>query len=205
MLIKEYKRPIEFSHRLSGELIIRLRELLDALHDGSVPDKDYSIDELKHFCGSLINGQRGVLTDECKGTLMEGSWCIMENSMGMNSEMRVDYAFIPTYLALAILVKVRGSFPGIARGIPGYDNALKRGFSFAWRRRFEGHGYEARAGLEDAMNIFRKGGIFSFIKNEPGFSPEFKTVIDEVIETKGIKLNGYHNADGVLIEYPDFY
>jgi hypothetical protein len=160
------------------EFIQQMRDLLDALSHGEIPDEQYTIEDLNYYCQSLVNNQRGSL-----GRTKSGSWSVAETDVEMPADARVDFIFVPTYVAVATLTKVRVDYPTISAAIPGYDDALRRGMIFATHRRLEGHGYDATRGLIDAALIFAEGGVAEFLSSNPDFCPELLNILRELNRT----------------------
>ena len=124
------------------KLVQDMRDVLDALAHKEIPDEHFTVNDLEQYCQSLVRGQRGSL-----GRTIPDSWSVAENDDGMPVDARVDFVFVPTYVVVATLTRVRLDYPGIAAGISGYDDGLRRGMVFAKHRRLEGHGYDATSTL----------------------------------------------------------
>jgi hypothetical protein len=157
------------------ELVQDMRDVLDALAHKEIPDAQYTIEDLKAYCESLVRGQRGSL-----GRTRSDSWSVAETDDGMPTDARVDFIFVPTYVGVATLTRVRLDYPGIAVRIPGYDDSLKRGMIFSTYRGLEGHGYDATRGMIDAALIFAEGGVSEFLSTDPEFCPELLRLLREL-------------------------
>ena len=157
------------------ELVQAMRDTLDALAHREIPDVHYTIDDLTRYCESLVRGQRGSL-----GRTAADSWSVAADDNEMPADAHVDFVFIPTYLAVATLTRVRLDHPGIFAAIPGFDESLKRGMDFATHRALEGHGYDATAGMIDAALIFAEGTVFEFLSASPGFCPKLLATLNNL-------------------------
>lgn len=156
-------------------LVRDMRDVLDALAHKNVPSDEYTIGDLDLYCRSLIAGQRGSL-----GRTIPDSWSVAEHDDGMPADARVDFVFLPTYIAVATLTRVIVDHPAIAASIPGFEEGLRRGMVFATHRRFEGHGYDATRGMIDAALIFAEGGVAEFLSGRPDFCPELLAILRDL-------------------------
>jgi len=85
-LIKRFQQCDVGDHQGMPAAIASMKELLDALDAGTVPnDTDYSLDDLAGCLTSLVEGQR-----ESLGRTMPGSWAVVPNDDGLDAEMRVE-------------------------------------------------------------------------------------------------------------------
>ena len=91
------------------------------------------MDDLAGYLTSLVEGQR-----ESLGSTMPGSWAVVPDDDGMDSEMRVEVIFAPTYIATATLARCLCDYPLIALAIPRYREALQTGMLFCASRNLQG-------------------------------------------------------------------
>lgn len=167
-------------------LIESMMEILEALDEGIIPDNhDYTRNHLKTYLKSLVTGQRGSL-----GRTRAGSWSVVPNDSGMDSDARVDFIFRPTYIATAVLSRALCEYPLIALSIPGYENALLTGMVFCSHRRLQGSGYENDIGAIDALRILALGKIPWLLNQHPEICTPLKTAIDEVAQGMAKSLLG---------------
>src|SRR5690625_4725281 len=110
---------------------------------------------------------------------MRGSWLIPEDP-GMPADARVDFAYFPTYIAVAWLILARQRHPDILQQERRLDRAIKRGLRFATGRRLMGHGYDASRELLAAVRVLALGQVFSFVREKSEFAPQFMALIEEV-------------------------
>lgn len=157
-------------------LIAGMKEVLAALDTGEIPNQiNYSEQNLMDYCKSLIKGQRGSL-----GQTKPGSWSVAPNDDEMPPDARVDFIFMPTYVAVASLSRVLHDFPWIAIQIPGFYRSLKRGLKFCTYRELRGHGYEAIDVMLDAIMILAIGKVPALLGVAPQLSPRLRKVFVEV-------------------------
>lgn len=119
------------------EMTVRLaemREVLELLDEGNVgPGHSYSLSDLDAYVRSLVAGQR-----ESLGRTIAGSWSVAPTDDGMDADARVEFVFVPTYLAVATLSRTMCEFPLIPPSVPNYAESLNDGMRFASLRRLRG-------------------------------------------------------------------
>lgn len=165
-------------------LIDSMMELLESLDEGLVPnDQDYTPEHLRTYLGSLVDGQRASL-----GRTKAGSWGVVPNDDGMDSDVRVEFIFRPTYIATASLSRALCEYPLIALSIEGYREALVSGMVFCSHRGLRGHGYEADAGAIDALRILSLGKVPWLLNRHPDACAELKAAIDDVANDMAKRL-----------------
>lgn len=159
-----------------SRLIEDMKDVLSALDAGEIPNQiNYSAQDLIDYSKSLIKGQRGSL-----GRTKPGSWSVAPDDHEMQTDARVDFIFMPTYVAVATLSRILHDFPWIAIQIPGFYRALKRGLNFCTYRELSGHGYEAIDGILDAIMILAIGKVPALLEEAPQFSPRLRKIFVEV-------------------------
>jgi hypothetical protein len=174
-VIKRFQQCDVGDHQGVPDIIASMKELLDALDGGAIPnDTDYSLEDLAGYLTSLVEGQRGSV-----GRTMPGSWAVVPDDDGMPSDVRVEFIFTPTYIATATLTRGLCDHPLIALAIPGYREALQTGMLFCAARNLQGHGYDATDGVIDALGILSLGKVPWLLERDPAFCPELKAAIDE--------------------------
>lgn len=166
------------------ELIDLMEDVLESLDEGLIPnDSDYTREQLASYLASLVRGQR-----ESLGRTIAGSWAVVPDDEGMDSDARVEFIFRPTYIATATLCRALCEYPLLALSIPGYQKALKSAMSFCSARGLRGHGYEADRGAIDALRILSLGKVPWLLNRDPEFSPALKMAIDEVANDMAARL-----------------
>ena len=143
-----------------SRMLCELEEFLDEEVDFT--DKDWS-ENLK----TILDFQDG-----------DGSFKLF-CSFNIPSDARVDFCYIPTYLATAALMNAYMSDPKsfTEKEILALSNGLKISTS----RNLRGHGYEGLKGQIEALNIFMKAGLNEFMDIHHGLCPEFSEMIDKII------------------------
>ena len=159
-----------------------LQSILKALDKNTIfSDNYYSYDSYRILLKSFIDGQRDFI-----GQIKPGSWSIVPNDKGMDSDARVEFVFIPTYLVTAILSRTLCEYPLLAISIPGYSDALHKGMMFCSYRHLRGHGYDAISGMIDSLKILSMGKVPWLLEHYPNFCPE---LYKDLIEAEKIVKN----------------
>lgn len=175
-MIKEFNYIEQPNIEKMFRIIDAMAEVLEALDEGLIPNEsDYTRDDLSCYLQSLVSGQRGSL-----GRTKPGSWAVAPDDSDMDSDARVDFIFIPTYLATATLSRAICEFPLITMAIPGYVKALLSGMTFCSYRKLQGSGFEGDPGAINAMRILSLGKIPWLLNRHPDACHELKQVIDDV-------------------------
>lgn len=114
--------------------------------------------QIETFTRYLVDNQR----DNRKLHFGHGSWVIPEDT-AMPSDAAVDFAFIPSYLAVAWLALVEERYPHIANNVDGFQRAIQRGLRFIFIKNLRGSGYDANRDLLKAVDYLSLGMVFSYI------------------------------------------
>jgi hypothetical protein len=185
-MIKEFKYlenfPENFIQKMM-ELNDAMLEILYSLDEGYYQNDLSRINELNIYIKSLVKGQRASL-----GRTIEGSWGLVPNDAGMDSDARVEFIFKPTYIATATLSRYLLEFPLYALSIAGYKKALYTGMIFCTHRNLQGHGYEGDDGAIEAIKILAIGKIPYLLNQYPEFCLKLKNIIDNVANGMAEKL-----------------
>lgn len=167
-----------------GALIDSMMELLEALDEGLIPNNsDYTSEDLAGYVESLVHGQRDSL-----GRTKPGSWGVVPDDAGMDSDARVDFIFRPTYIAVATLSRVLCEYPLMALRVPGYLDALLSGMTFCSHRGLRGHGYEADGGAIVSLLTLSLGKVPWLLNRHPEACPPLKSAIDDVADDMARRL-----------------
>ena len=182
-MIKEFIYVKDFSSKnfignMSG-INDSMLEILMAIDDGFYINKQEKINELIIYIESLVKGQRQSL-----GRTIAGSWGLVPNDEGMDSDARVEFIFKPTYIATATLTRFLLEFPLYASRINNYEKVLYEGMIFCTHRNLQGHGYEGYEGAINAFKILSFGKVPLFLLHHPDFCPKLKLIIEEVANDK---------------------
>lgn len=96
-------------------------------------------------------------------------------------EERVLFWYTPTYIAAAFMMRYMSMYPDVAENINGYKETLRKALKASTGRGFNGKGYDGIKGSLEAVDIFKMGGVVSFIEKHPDFCPVFTQVFNGVI------------------------
>ncbi|MDQ7056678.1 MAG: hypothetical protein Q9M89_09610 [Persephonella sp.] len=166
-MLKEFKCVKEEREGMVEEALHMQRELyffLDAFAKGEIPSSSYSLYELKRFVQSVVKSQRKA----DRFFRVDGYWSLLPEGIHMPSDARVDFVYIPTYIAVSILTLFLERFPEEAMTVENYTDALHSGIYFASTRGLRGAGYEAEEGVIEALKILSKGRVLSYLSENVG-------------------------------------
>ena len=144
-----------------------LSQMLSGLKDFLVEEVDFNDKEWVENLNAIIDFQ-----DE------DGSFKLFD-SFHIPSDARVDFCYMPTYLATATLMKAYLTDPEsfTIKEI----SALSSGLKMSTARKLRGHGYEGLKGQIEALNIFMKAGLNEFLDLHADICPEFSEMIEKII------------------------
>ncbi len=106
----------------------------------------------------------------------------------IDSDCVVYYALIPTYCATAALM-----YADLMNPLTNDKRmAMLSGLRFAAELRgFIGHGFDATNDLLEAINIYKKAGLYKWLRKNDGIAKEFqRTIIKRVMEMKEALADG---------------
>ncbi|MEO5333937.1 MAG: gamma-glutamylcyclotransferase [Magnetococcus sp. YQC-5] len=155
----------------------KLFETLKLLSSGNYPQPYFKESDLIKLCNSLV-------ADQCDSDqYLAGSWAIFLDP-NMPSDARVDFIYLPTYMAIGILTYAYKLIPEIEKVVPRFWIAMRLGYLFASLRGLQGHGIyddigEGEIHALGTIGILKMGGIFDFLAKHKSFSPELMRVIYE--------------------------
>lgn len=136
--------------------------------------------QIETFTRYLVENQR----DNPEFHFGHGSWAIPADT-AMPGDAAIDFAFAPSYLAIAWLVLVKKRYPHIARSVKGLDKALHRGFRFIFIKDLRGSGYDSNRDLLKAVDYLSLGAVFSYIEehsqNHPRLVEKVRAVESHII------------------------
>ena len=144
-----------------------LSQMLSGLKDFLAEEADFNDKDWSENLNTIIDFQ-----DE------DGSFKLFD-SFNIPSDARVDFCYMPTYLATATLMKAYLTDPEsfTIKEI----SALSSGLKMSTARKLRGHGYEGLKGQIEALNIFMKAGLNEFLDLHADLCPEFSEMIGEII------------------------
>ena len=108
----------------------------------------------------------------------DGSFKLLD-SFKVESDARVDFCYIPTYICTAIIMK---AFMFDQYVLAGRESVLANALGACCGRGLSGHGYEWLEGRIKALNIFSKAGIREFLIYHADICPEFTAMMHELIK-----------------------
>ena len=167
-------------------------ELFNKFHSGEIPNENYTLDDLKKLCESLIEAQETMMVKDCDGNEIEVGYWYVSTNPSMPSDASVDFLYFPTYIAISMLTKFMQRYPEIAKSIPNYMDTLKKGYRGASLRELRGHGFEALEDMIRALKILNTGGVIEYLSKNPDFSPELFNVLKSIK-----KLSEYKIKNGI--------
>lgn len=122
--------------------------------------------QIEAFTRYLVANQR----DNPKLHFGHGSWAIPADTT-MPSDAAIDFAFTPSYLAIAWLVLVTVRYPQIAKNVRGVDKAIRRGMHFIFIKDLKGSGHDSNRDLLKAVEYLSLGAVFSFLSDHQAAYP----------------------------------
>lgn len=182
----DYDLPVkgnntEELYRISDDWLQRLKILRCVYTEINSADQN----SFAAFTKYLIENQR--VQDKAANLNADGSWAIPED-VDMESDMRIDFVYFPSYIATAFLCLVKQKLPSIADGFPNFDEVLKKGLDFCARRNLQGHGYGAAQESLVAIEYLSLGEVFSFTQESPNISIKFNRATDKARDAIKSKL-----------------
>lgn len=96
------------------------------------------------------------------------------------TDVRVDFVYIPTYLATAILICAVSEYQDLLEN-EAIKETLYYGLNGCTGRKFLGAGYDDIDGFLDAMEIFSQCNILQFVAQFPDFNTSFTSAIKEAM------------------------
>lgn len=112
------------------------------------------------------------------GGRTETAFCTLSDPNTLPSDARVDFVYIPTYLACAILMRAAVENKNLLQD-EHLRETLFYGLNGCTGRNFFGHGYEGVSGFLDAMEIFAQGRVLRFVERYPEFNEKFTAAINK--------------------------
>ena len=103
----------------------------------------------------------------------DGSFKLLD-SFKVESDARVDFCYMPTYICAAIYMK---AFMTDRSSMKGREQMLKRALESCCGRNLSGHGYDAFRGQLEALNIFTNACLREFLIYYADICPEFSDLI----------------------------
>lgn len=117
----------------------------------------------------------------------------------MPNDAAIDFFYVPTYYATAIIAKAVLLYPKLLDkqikrlDTPYYErvhDVLAECLLGCTGRNFNGHGYENLQGMLDAMDIFTKADMGSFVTLYPEICPEFTRLYRQKLRIISQRIQG---------------
>ncbi len=157
--------------------------------------------QIESFTRYLVENQR----DNPELHFGHGSWAIPEDT-AMPNDAAVDFAFAPSYLAVAWLVLVKQRYPQIARDVRGIDKSLRRGLRFIFIKDLKGSGHDSNRDLLKAVEYLSLGEVFSFIAGRQSIYPRLaekvrsieSNIIGKMASARGFSTTNTYSCQKAL-------
>lgn len=139
------------------------------------------VDKLKSDFYEIDNASEDEVTEYVKRLIEQGKplknnskmvfWGLDEPE-NMPSDARVDFFYMPTYYASAIMAAGVTKYKSLWN-IPGFKECLGKGLNACTGRNFMGSGYGDMNSFLDTLEIFARAGMKILTEKYPDLSPEF--------------------------------
>ena len=151
----------------------KVRELRSLLH--SVTTENKSKAELQQTIMELVDGfiEFPDVPDRKFYSLIP--------TINVPSDIRVEYIYIPTYIACGIMMYAVVNYPALMNN-KAFKETFYNGLNGCTGRKFSGHGYDSIKGFLDTMDIFSQSKVMDFIGTYPEFNPEFSESIIKAVD-----------------------
>lgn len=167
---------MDFEHQ--GSIVGLMKDVITFLQKDQIPNKGYTIADIKIYIRSLIDLQR-------KEDIIKNSWSVAPEPQNTPEDEEVDFHFFPTYLAIATLSLIKQKFPETAKDFPKFNEALINGMKFAVSNDFKGFGFNSEFQRLEAAILLSKGKVAELLLSEPTLCPKMlqllKSILFEVI------------------------
>ena len=186
-------RNLWFNTRIKSITSIQERDNTMEKNTKSIDTTENEVKEIRAMYEEMLSesttdSRRAELVDEfMKFRKPDGSFSTIDD-YHIDSDCVVYFALIPTYSITAALVYA--DLRGI--GTKESREALLGGLKFAAELRgLIGHGFDATNDLLEAIGIYKRAGIYKWLRKNEGRAPEFQAVISKrVLEMKHALAEG---------------
>lgn len=146
--------------------------------NATIENMENRVEQIKAVYRPLARG--GDWDEETENTVRHmiqqqqasGWWSLLPAGAQAESDVRVDFMYMPTYLLSAILMMAVLKTPALAND-PVIMEALGRGLNASCGRSLFGHGYDSYRGFLESVRLFIEAKTSAFIKTYPDISPRF--------------------------------
>jgi gamma-glutamylcyclotransferase (GGCT)/AIG2-like uncharacterized protein YtfP len=160
-----FYRPAEVDTRKFDRIVREMRENLVELVAGEVKNK-----EIIDYVQKLIADGKPLPKDP---SMLFWGFAEPETMPG---DARVEYFYMPTYIAVSILTYVKMHGPYEAIQLEGFEETLEKGLYGATGRGFSGSGHDGLKGLIEAMDLFTRAQVHEFVRRYPEICPKFTAI-----------------------------
>ncbi len=157
-----------------------------------VSREEQQVNEIKNLYEKMVCSENTERTlreklaaDLLKMQKEDGSWRVVE-SLQIESDCVIYYAFFPTYYATAALICHMNRDRKVSNQV---FEALENGLEFAARIHLRGHGYDGTGQQLEALGIYKKAGLYPWLREKAALYPAFAGMIKDIIDK--YRLNYY--------------
>ena len=143
-------------------------------------------DNLRMLCNGRMS--KKLMYDTVERLLFEGKQLEHNKDMvmwyydypsNMPADARVDYVYMPTYMAVAFLIKVYLLNPEVVDKYPNFKDVLTKGMLGATGRHFRGAAYDDGRDYRKTLRMFDRAGVVQFLRYNKDWCPEFTKLIKD--------------------------
>ncbi|MBQ8986238.1 MAG: hypothetical protein IJ100_03190 [Lachnospiraceae bacterium] len=156
--------PVVWNHILNN-----LKEELADVKLGILGQED-----LEQFCQRAI--QDALPIDTKNGFLFWG----FDEPKKMESDIRCQYFYLPTYLMTLILVNAVLQYPRLMT-LKGMPETLSGALAGCTGRNLHGHGYDDTREQHRNLRLFLKGNILAFLDEYPEIGETFRNMLNNIM------------------------
>lgn len=128
----------------------------------------------------------------------DGSFSVIDDYR-CDSDMAIDYVYYPTYYVTAALIYA-ANCDGLTDEIA---QILEDGFTWAVKRSLAGHGYDAMRHQLEAMEIYKKAGVYEFLQKYGNIYHTFTKMFQSIIEEYRERLLAKQTVADWMIDYKE--
>jgi hypothetical protein len=165
-----FYRPGEIDIREFNQIVTKMKSDLETLTAGQTTKR-----EVKEYVEKLVH--------DGKPLPQKTEWIFwgLAEPEEMPADARVDFFYMPTYIAAAFMAKSILLYPELAEEISGVKETLRDAFYACTGREFDGHGYDALEGKIAAMTMFLEADIHRFLWEYAEICPHFTRLFHETM------------------------
>ena len=122
--------------------------------------------------------RRKIVEELVKMQNQDGSWSVID-TVSIDSDIRIHYFYEPTYYATAAIMKA--DLCEYYAQDSEEKVALYRGLVIAAGRGLNGHGYDATASLLETLGIYKRAGVYEWMKRNKGKCDTFEKMLINIV------------------------